>query len=301
MLAFCSTLLLSGCSLFSRAQGGLKVTTSQPANVFLESKQIGATPLEKKPLDAKRYSLKLVPQDPALAAYESGVKISGGFETTVDWQFGASSDESSGWVFEIEAAHKSNTPEIEIVTSPDNVPVTLNGENKGFSPLMIDSLTEGEYKLALQAPGYSPLSTNIRLIAGKRLLITAKLGRKPLDIATQSAQLATPLPELPTSTSTPKPTSKPTPKPTAKAVATASANLKPITLAKPYVEILDTPTGFLRVRDNPSISGAEIGRLNVGEAAPFLNEKRDEWFKIKFGSTASASGWVSSQYSRLVQ
>lgn len=64
----------------------------------------------------------------------------------------------------------------------------------------------------------------------------------------------------------------------------------------PQVEILPTPTGFLRVRSGPGTTFSEIGRANPGEKYEYLGEEGD-WFKIKFGAQ---EGWVSKTYARRI-
>lgn len=277
-----SAFLFSACTLFRQPKGGLTVTTNVGSDVFIDAKNLGSTPLSKVPLEVKKYLLKIVPQDPAFAPTEMQIKMFAGFETTVEWQFGKTKDESSGFVFELENSSSRDSSELEIITSPDNVPVTIGSENQGFSPLVIDQLPPGEYQLGLQAPGYAPSVKTINLIKGKRLLVTARLARKPIEIASPSAAFA-PMP-TPTTTSSPSAT----PKPAAK------------TAPKPYVQVLDTPTGFLRIRSSPSATGDILGQLNVGDAVPYGGETSPEnWFKIVFGATSSA--WISGQYSKLVQ
>lgn len=296
-LFFSTSLLFSACTLFQSPKGMLRVISSVGADVYLDGKNVGTTPFSKNSLEVKKYQVKVVPQDPALASEEAQIKLFPGVEATLDWQFGRNREESSGFILEIENAHKRNASELEIITSPDNVPVTINNENKGFSPLVIDSLSPGGYQLGLQAPGYSDIARMVTLIKGKRMIVTVKLARKPVEIASPSAQLA-PLPTPDLATPKPKVTPKPSPK-LAVQNSSSSGILGTKTAQKPYIEVLETPTGFLRVRSQPSASGTILGQLNVGDTAPYGGQTTDNWFKIVFGATSSA--WVSGQYSRLVQ
>ncbi|PWU22512.1 hypothetical protein C5B42_05860 [Candidatus Cerribacteria bacterium 'Amazon FNV 2010 28 9'] len=282
-----TSLFLSGCTLFKHPTGGIKITSNVSANVFLDTDALGMTPVDKQPVDVKTYTLKMVPSDSTLAAYQGSLAVTSGFQTTVNWTFAQSQDQSSGLIIESDVAHTKNAAELEIVTTPDNVPVSIDGENKGFSPLVLDTLDEGSYTLGFSAPGFSPLNTTIRLVKGLRLVVTAKLGRAPVTTASASALLTTPV-LSPTPTVIPQPTSSSKP----------SATPKPI--AKPYVLILTTPTGFLRVRSAPDSTASEIGRLNTGDMAPYLKTSNN-WFNIKFSGSASSSGWVSGQYAKLVQ
>ena len=62
-------------------------------------------------------------------------------------------------------------------------------------------------------------------------------------------------------------------------------------------EILETGTGWLRVRDEPSLTGVEVAKATVGESYSVL-ETGEEWFKIKIDETIS--GWVSATYVKLL-
>lgn len=63
------------------------------------------------------------------------------------------------------------------------------------------------------------------------------------------------------------------------------------------VEILDTETGYLRVRSQPGLNGEEIARVNPGQRF-LVEEKSYGWVKIKLDD--SRSGWVSGQYTKSV-
>ena len=70
-------------------------------------------------------------------------------------------------------------------------------------------------------------------------------------------------------------------------------------ISVPKIIILNTPTGFLRVREEPTISSLEIGRVKPQEEYELI-EEGDGWFKIKVIPPAGGDivGWVSSQYSK---
>lgn len=59
------------------------------------------------------------------------------------------------------------------------------------------------------------------------------------------------------------------------------------------VKIKPTETGWLRVREQPSISGTEVSKVTVGMEFELL-EKQEKWVKIKVSETTS--GWVSADY-----
>lgn len=62
------------------------------------------------------------------------------------------------------------------------------------------------------------------------------------------------------------------------------------------VTILETGTGWLRVRDEPGLDGGEISRATVGEEYVVLDEAPG-WIKIKISD--AVEGWVSDTYVEL--
>jgi len=62
---------------------------------------------------------------------------------------------------------------------------------------------------------------------------------------------------------------------------------------KTKITIKNTPTGWLRVREEPTLNASESGRVNPGETFELLDEQ-DGWYKINLDGK---EGWVSSQYS----
>lgn len=57
--------------------------------------------------------------------------------------------------------------------------------------------------------------------------------------------------------------------------------------------ILETGTGWLRVRSEPNLSGAEVARVDVGKSYAVLEENAS-WIKISVD--VDTQGWVSSTY-----
>lgn len=69
---------------------------------------------------------------------------------------------------------------------------------------------------------------------------------------------------------------------------------------EPQVEILQTPTGFLRVRKEASTSSEEVGRVDPGKKYPYIEENEDaSWFKIEYEE--GKQGWISAQYAKKVE
>jgi hypothetical protein len=76
----------------------------------------------------------------------------------------------------------------------------------------------------------------------------------------------------------------------------AKASLAKMGTAAPTgktAKIKTTPTGWLRARSEPSLTGTEVGRLTVGDIVSVL-EEQPGWLKVK--SSAGVEGWASSDY-----
>jgi hypothetical protein len=62
--------------------------------------------------------------------------------------------------------------------------------------------------------------------------------------------------------------------------------------------ILPTGTGWLRVRNDPSLNGTEVARVDVGNKYPLLEEDGD-WVKIVVSE--DLEGWVSKRYVEITE
>lgn len=62
-------------------------------------------------------------------------------------------------------------------------------------------------------------------------------------------------------------------------------------------KVKDTPTGWLRVRKEPSLAGVELGKVNAGEILEVL-ETRAGWVKVK--TKDGLEGWCASDYLQLL-
>ncbi len=61
------------------------------------------------------------------------------------------------------------------------------------------------------------------------------------------------------------------------------------------IVILDTPTGFLRVREDSSPNSSQIATVNPGEKFDLISEE-GEWFEIRLES--GEAGWISKEFAR---
>jgi uncharacterized protein YgiM (DUF1202 family) len=85
-----------------------------------------------------------------------------------------------------------------------------------------------------------------------------------------------------------------------------AATPSPAPIIKTLVQILATPTGFLRVRTAPGTAGEEIAQVKPGSLYPFIDDDvATGWVEIQYEAPAPGlpngiKGWVSGQYVKKV-
>lgn len=264
-------------------QGVLKVNSTPATTIFLDNQNIGKSPYEDK-VKPGVYTLKLIPESSIESAtsWEGQIEIKANLLTYINRELGESDVTTGGEILTLEKI-SGKQAELSVLSTPDGATVSLAGQEKGTTPLVIQDVDAGSYDLTVSMTGFKPRTVKVKTTAGYKLTASFQLvlsGDAPVGSPEPSAS------EEPDST--PKASAKASPKSTPKASA-AKGTPPP----KPYVEILDTPTGFLRVRSEPSTSSEELGRVNPGEYYSLLDEENG-WYKIQFGD--EEEGWISGQY-----
>ncbi|MBU0619332.1 PEGA domain-containing protein [Patescibacteria group bacterium] len=286
---------LTGCSLpfGKKSLAALQVTTTPQATVFIDGEHRGTTPFFNEELKPGEYTLKLVPEsgEVLLSPWESRVSLSKSVLTVVNRTFGASEDESAGEMLTLEATSNKKQAEIVLVSRPDGAVVSLDGEPRGFAPMNLSDITEGDHFIIVSLPGYQEREIKAKTIMGYRLVISVQLGIEPVPEmaedgeATPSAEEATPSAKT-TITITPSPTPK------------TSAEITD-ELERPFVEIDSPDIGWVRVRKNPCIADGdpeceEIAKANHGERYQLLDTDEAGWYQIQYD--ISTQGWISGRY-----
>ncbi len=284
---------------------GLKVEASPNSLVFIDNKQVGETPLEKS-FTPGEVTVKIIPtaNSDSMPTYQTKVKLIDKVYTVIRREFGKTELESAGEIVSLQP-QSGKTASLAVVTSsPDSASVSVDGQPQGFTPLLVSTITEGEHQIVITAPGFAPRTVSAQALSGYKLTINAKLAalsQEPTPEATPSSSPAA----SPSAAASPAPTTKATPtatpkvtvSPTPTKAATTSAVTPTPAMAKPYVQILSTPVGFLRVRSGPGTSYSEVAQVKPGENYALLSSQTD-WYQIKGQFTATTSGWISSQYAK---
>ena len=247
-------------------KGALQVTSSPKAQVLINGKLFGETPLclcvAKDMLGTGEYTVRLVPKEGNFEPFQRKITISPKVLTVVDRTFSQTAL-SQASIITLSKIEDSKDAQISVISFPADSSVYLDSELVGQSPVLLKNITESDHEVKVVRQGYKDKIVRIRTVLGYKLEAVVYLGIDS-QVATSSATLI----------------SSPS--------ATPSRG-------KGTVTILDTPTGFLRVRKDPSVNAAEVGRVNPDEVFDLLDEQTG-WYKIKL--KAGVEGWISAQYAK---
>lgn len=311
------SLILSGCSKLpfgGAAQGALQVTSNAAFNIYLNENFIGQAPFFDERIKTGEYTLRLTSsaENGDEAVWQTKLKIGKRTLTVVHYESSGNPDESTSEVLELEKLPNKDAAELALTTVPDNVVVKLDGELKGFSPIVLGDAGAGDHVLTLDAPGYKTKTINLKINAGHRLRVEAELARDPKlkltnkepdDEATASGEVT----DSDTSGDAGEDSAtKATPSPTPKALVEENGVIVGVKVEKdmnkPYVQILEASAGidWLRVREEPSgFVDNEVAKVRVGTFFSFVERSdNNQWVKIEYQK--GKEGWVSGAYVRVV-
>jgi hypothetical protein len=253
--------------LSSRTQkGALQITSTPESQVYLNDKLIGQTPLCKceagDTLDVGEYKIRLVPSGMDGQEYQEKIKISEGVLTVVDRKFGTDSN-SSGSVISLTPLSGNSATELLVVSIPSKAIIYLDNNRIGETPYLLKNPTVSDHSLRVVKEGYEEKAVRIRTPEGYKLTVAMYLSTNGSGEEGSASTAAF------DSSRTPSPTPAVT------------------------VTILQTPTGFLRVRSSASIASSEIAQVTPGESFELLSEQSG-WYQIKLKD--GNPGWISAQY-----
>lgn len=253
-------------------KGALQVTSSPTSKIYLNDSYLGQTPLCKcqasdmvAPGD---YTIRLVPVDSSLQEFQEKITVSQGVLTVVDRKFG-NNGQSEGSIISLTPIEDKSKSELLVVSFPQGAQVLLDDQNIGTTPLLSNDPTESDHDLKISKDGYNEKDIRIRTPLGYKLTVAAYL-------STNTTGLSTSVPSIAPSPS-------------------ASPSASPSPSGTPTIVILDTPTGYLRVREGPSASASEVGQVKPGKSYP-LDSEESGWYEITIDD--GTTGWISAQYAK---
>lgn len=258
ILVLAGLLIIRYTNIFQTEKpGALQVSSLPAAKVYLTDRQIGSTPFMDDKITPGEYTLKIVPEGNLKEkTWQGKIKITSETMTAITVQF-LENGQTEAEILSLEPIEEDK-PQLLIMTTPDEAKINLNGENKGNTPLIIKDLTKGDINIVASKTGYNSKTVSAKTENKYRLSVTLELSSKSIGEKKTTENKK-------------------------------SADIVP----KITVKVKETPTGWLRVREEPSIDATEAAKINTGETFPFLVEEGD-WTKIEYEK--GKNGWVSSQY-----
>lgn len=249
-------------------KGALQVTSHPLSKVYIDDAYIGNTPLcrceTSTMLKNGDYTIRIVPLENSLPEFREKITITKGVLTVVDRKFGKGATSEGSVVSLVPLANKKAT-ELLVISFPDKADLFVDGANNGQTAVSVKNLTDSDHTLLLKKDGYKDKSVRIRTPLGYKLVATVYLA-----LLDGSEPTGTPIPS-----------------------ASPAASITPTPQTTSKITILQTPNGFLRVRQEASLNSPEIGRVTPGETYKVLDEVSG-WYQITL--TDGSTGWVSSQF-----
>ena len=243
-----------GYKLLKSQKAKISVESNPSAIVYIAGEEVGKTPYEGI-WEAGEVIVKLVPGDP-LVPYETKVNLLADRQTLIKRDFGSSEEVSGGQVISYEKVGANETS-LSLLSTPDYAQVLIDGNIRGFSPIMNYSVSSDTHQVVVTKIGYLDNTFEVSTQKGYKAVVVVKL------IATG------------------EPVASPTP---------ASTTI--------YVQILDTPSGFLRVRAEGSTTSNEIARVKPGDKLLFVSQDaKGEWYQVVYAE-GDKKGWIFSQFAK---
>jgi len=278
--------MLSGCQLNIFAKkSGLQVSSYPESNVIVNGKSVGKTPYYVENMKPGEITVQLTSVTDS-QNWEGKVVLAPGTLTHIHRDYGSTPEKSHLYTLSFEKLSDPKGSSVNIVSFPSNATFSIDGKPSGFSPSQVDVIP-GPKVFSFSSPGYQDKIVNATVVQGYALKLNVTMAVAeitPTPTPTPSATpSATPTPTTGKTTITPLPKQ-----------STSSANL-----TKPYIEILSTPTGWLKVRETPSTSGTELSKVNPGDTFKYKESTTSGWYNIEY--VAGEWGYVSSQYAKIIK
>lgn len=142
---------------------------------------------------------------------------------------------------------------LTVISNPTEADVVIDGKSYGKTPVTA-TIDTGEHNILVSRAGYLNRSITADLPDNFNLTVSVDLGLSEADL---------------------------------------TAITTPVITQTPEVLVKQTPTGFLRVRDKPNLTGKEITQVKPGDKLILLEEV-GSWDRIRLAD--GTEGYVSSSY-----
>ncbi len=252
-----AAVVLGGCNLVPQ-KSGIEIMSYPTAKVYINGKEAGMTPYKNTSLTPGKLEVRLVGAD---REWSRAVELRNNINTVIDWEIGKSEKSSGGYILFLEKTGDTNKAGLLINAVPNKCAVAVDGEIKGYSPIKLDDVGEGDRQITISYPGYKGVNVYVKAIKGYQLIVESKLARE--EVAGEYV-----------------------PVDSEKIVSELEAGSE-------KVKIKETETGWLRVRSAASNNASEVARVNPGEDYDLIEEE-GEWYKISLKN--GTEGWISAKY-----
>ncbi len=227
-------------SLFSDP-GVLEIITTPSTQVVINGEALGTTPF-KREMSPQRVEVKLLSSDDGQQIlWQGGVSVVSSALTLIKYQFESSQQQSYGEILTFSKIPDKNNGALLVSSFPDRAIVNLDGETKGYTPILLENVPSGRHNLELSLAGHENTVIGLNVATGFQLNAEIKMAKLKEVVEEENVNLPSDQERL--------------------------------------VTILATSTGWLRVRSGPGTQFPETARINPGGQYPLLEEEGD-WLKI---------------------
>lgn len=143
---------------------------------------------------------------------------------------------------------------VVITSSPSEAQVEIDGKDYGKTPLAVSDLSSGEHTFLINHDSFLKRSIRASLPENMLLSIDVNLAISEVDLG---------------------------------GITT------PTVISPQKLVVKQTPTGFLRVRNKPSLNGEEVGKVSSGDNLLLL-EELSGWDRVRLDN--GTEGYISSSY-----
>jgi uncharacterized protein YgiM (DUF1202 family) len=252
---------------FKEKPGGVYVDTNPESNIYVNGNLVGKSPYHGS-FPPGEIDLKLLPNSQNENLLAFATKITlTSGIETVVRREFGENEDSSSGDIMTFDKTGSADASLIVISTPNYAQVSIDGIPKGFAPYNNSSISPVGHQITISSPGFTDRVVTVKTISGFRLTLFAKLAKNQVK----------------------NPVAAPVPTP------------------KTYIEILKTPTGFLRMRTKPGAAGEEIAELKVGSKYLYLDtDTTSGWYEIQYQDLAPGlpngiTGWVSNEYSKKIE
>jgi len=238
-------------------KGILEIKTNPKTVIFINDEQAGTTPFKREfyPQELKVKIFPVQQNSSTAPIWQGTVKINPSVLTLIRQDFTEGKDQVSGEILTLNKIPDKSMAALKATSYPNKATVILDGKVKGYTPLLLKKIEAGQHTLELSLTNHQTAVLGLNMNAGYRLDCEIKLAEKEEEEKEKD-----------------------------------SSNDQE---DKSHVQILSTPTGWLRVRQGAGVSFPEIARIKPEEEYLLLEEK-DGWFKIQLND--EQVGWISGKY-----